>query len=181
MTSRASPPPSGPGLIDGLDSDMEIRERSGRSPSCPLCKEALDEGLDLHVCSSCNTTYHAVCSAELGGCATLGCHEQGVEVVLTADQGEFQLPPELVQELRAQVALEREDRDRRKEAESEREALKTIAFFLCVGLLLGGVGYKSSQTLPEQRSLTLLLSGLSIFIFVLTGKMILSVIKRPRS
>ena len=160
---------------------MRIQERSEQAPSCPLCKEGLDEGLELHLCSGCNTSYHAVCSAELGGCATLGCKDQGAKVVLSAGAGEFQLPPERLEELRARVALEREARARRMEEEgrgplgTKRAEFELIAFFLGCGLVLGGLGYVAFR--DHQPFFAAVVSGLSLFVLVLAGKVIERVIK----
>ena len=141
----------------------------------------------MHVCSSCNTSYHAVCSAELGGCATLGCEAQGAKVALATGGAEFQVPPERLEELRGQVALEREARTRRSEGEksdevgrSVREDLELIPIFLGCAVVLGALGYMSWPDL-QQPSFTLLVSGLSALMFAMTGLVIRRVIKRPRS
>ncbi|MGE0709073.1 MAG: RING finger protein [Planctomycetota bacterium] len=52
--------------------------RARQSPrSCPLCRDALEEGEEVEACPGCETRYHFECLRDLGGCATLGCPEQG--------------------------------------------------------------------------------------------------------
>ena len=108
-----------------------MRFRSRRRPqSCPLCKDTLDAVLSLHTCPGCKTTYHRVCSEELGGCATLGCRFQGGAVSKAAPSG-FRVPAERLEAIRAQVSAEREaqaERQLREQPEPKKGGGELFAF-----------------------------------------------------
>ena len=60
-----------------------LRLRAREGGSCSLCREELATGEALHACPGCSTSYHAVCAAEFGGCAVLGCEAREAPRVAT--------------------------------------------------------------------------------------------------
>jgi hypothetical protein len=102
---------------------------------CPLCKDALDELLDLHTCPGCTTAYHRVCNEELGGCSTIGCSSQGRALSRNAPN-RFRVPASRLERIRAQLAAERDAHSRRREREAHRSEKKSSDVPLALLILL---------------------------------------------
>lgn len=56
---------------------IRLKGRDGR-PHCPLCRVLFVDDPEVYDCPGCETTYHADCASELGGCSTLGCPRMGI-------------------------------------------------------------------------------------------------------